>query len=207
MSQQGPDPSEQEARRLLSEELAKPEYNQPESIIERLMRWFQEQLADLLRVLPGSSSLSTLMIVLVVAIAVAAAIFATRRRLRERTLTFTSHGSVLEDDTLSARDYRARADASASAGDWDAVLLDSYRALTVSAGERTLLDDTPSRTAHEVAVQLMPAFPAHADALRSAGEDFDRVRYGDQHSDRQRAEAVRDLDREVLRTRPVSTWA
>lgn len=206
MNHQVPEPSEEEARRLLQDELAKPEYNQPESFVQRVIDWVLEQFSELLRVLPGSSALSTLMIVAVVVIAVAAAIFAARSRLRDSTLALKKSGSVFEDEKLGASDYRDRAAKAAAAGDWDAVLLDSYRALTASAGERTLLDDTPSRTAHEVAMQLMPAFPAHAESLRAAGGDFDRVRYGKQHCDRQRAEAVGKLDRDLLRARPESTW-
>ncbi|CAN5510999.1 DUF4129 domain-containing protein [soil metagenome] len=207
MRAQTPDPSEDEARRLLQDELAKPEYNQPENLINRLINWIFEQLAELLRVLPGTSSLSTLLIVFVIVIALAAAVFAARHRLRNRTLTAKPSGTVLEDESLSASDYRARAAQALAAGDWNAVLLDSYRALTASAGERTLLDEAPSRTAHEVSMQLMPRFPAHADALAAAADAFDRVRYGEQDCDADTAEEVRDLDRAVLRARPESTWA
>ncbi|MGB3185955.1 MAG: DUF4129 domain-containing protein [Ornithinimicrobium sp.] len=207
MKAQRPDPSEDEARRLLSEELAKPEYNQPESLINRLISWVLDQIAELLRVLPGSSSLSALLIIGVVAICVAGAFFASRRRLRDQTLRAQSAQSVLEEEGLSARDYRARAAQALAAGDWDAALLDSYRALTASAGERTLLDQTPSRTAHEVSMQLAPAFPTFAQRLSAAADAFDRVRYGEQACDRQAAEEVQELDADVLRARPETAWA
>lgn len=207
MNEPGPDPSEEEARQLLQDELAKPDYNQPESWIERLVDWVFEQLSELLLVLPGSSSLSTLLILGVVAIVVISAVFVLRHRLRESTMSLKNAGSVLDEVNLSAGDYRQRAVQAARGGDWDTVLLDSYRALTASAGERTLLDEAPSRTAHEVSMQLGPAFPTHAEALRTAADDFDRVRYGEQHCTRERAEAVRDLDAAVLATRPESTWA
>ncbi len=191
---------------MLTEELAEPEYNQPESLVNRLISWLSDQIAELLQVLPGSSSLSALLIILVVAILIAGSVFAGRRRLRDRALTARSTQSVLDEEGLSANDYRARAAQAITAGEWDTALLDSYRALTASAGERTLLDETPSRTAHEVSMQLGPAFPTFAQRLGAAADAFDRVRYGEQACDRRDAEEVQDLDSRVLRARPETTW-
>ncbi|MGB7448897.1 MAG: DUF4129 domain-containing protein [Ornithinimicrobium sp.] len=199
-------PGEQEGRRLLTEELSKPEYNRPEDFIARLRDWLFEQLDNVLQVLPGSSGLSAILVAVVVAIAVAVAVYALRRRLRTSALTQGTGGSVLEGAHLRARDYRARAQEAARVGDWDTVLLDSYRALTASAGERTVLDDAPTRTAFEVAVGLAPAFPERADDLLQAAAGFDRVRYGEQACTREEASAVRELDQSVLRTRPQTSW-
>ena len=65
-----------------------------------------------------------------------------------------------------------------SDGDAETAVLEAYRALARSAVERTLLDDLPGRTAHEVAVALAPVFPASAASLALAADTFDAVRYG-----------------------------
>lgn len=200
------EPNADEARDLLIQELSKPEYNQPENLFQRIQQWIMEQLNSMLNVLPGSGSLSTLLIVLVLVIAFAAAAFAFRQRLRDRGLSTPEGQGVLEGENLSAKDYRARAEKAVAAEDWDTVLLDSYRALTASAGERTLLDDAPTRTAYEVAASLALTFPDHGEDLRRAAEAFDRVRYGRRPCRRPDAEEVRDLDRIVERARPVAAW-
>jgi hypothetical protein len=196
-------PSEQESRRLLSEELSKPEYNRPDDLFNRALEWLFEQLGDLLEVLPGTGGLSAVLIGSVVAVAVAASLFAARGRLRSSALKAGSSGAVLEEAHLRAHDYRERAERARTARDWNAVLLDSYRALTASAGERTLLDDTAARTAHEVAASLSPVFPGYAQALFNAAAGFDRVRYGQLDCDEQDALAVAELDRSLMQTRPV----
>ncbi|MGB3828252.1 MAG: DUF4129 domain-containing protein [Ornithinimicrobium sp.] len=200
-------PDRDQAREMLIQELSKPEYNRRENLLVRLGRWLIEQLNELLTVLPGSGSLSALVIILVVAIVVAAAVFAFRQRLRDRALAAPAAHAVLGADNLGAQDYRDRAQRAAKAGQWDAVLLDSYRALTASAGERTLLDDAPTRTAHEVAATLATTFPDHHDALRACADAFDRVRYGLQSCTQAEAERVRDLDLALGRARPVAAWA
>lgn len=199
-------PDADEARDLLVRELAKPEYNQPEGLLQRISQWIVEQLNSMLNVLPGSGSLSTLLIILVVVIVLAAAAFAFRQRLRDRGLGTAGDSTVLEDENLSAKDYRLRADRAAAAQDWDTVLLDSYRALTASAGQRTLLDNAPTRTAHEVAATLAVTFPDHNDELLAAADAFDRVRYGRKPCQRPDAERVRELDLSVEHARPDAAW-
>ncbi len=196
-----------EARDLLNQELAKPEYNQRENPLVRFAAWLMEQLNNLLNVLPGSGSLSSVLIIVVVLIVVSAVIFASRQRLRDRALSVKAARSVLGEENLSAGQFRSRADSSAARGDWDAALLDYYRALTAGAGERTLLDDAPTRTAHEVAGTLATTFPDHGQALRWSADAFDRVRYGQQSCTQAEAERVRDLDGTVQKARPVAAWS
>ncbi len=201
------DPDRGEARDLLIQELAKPEYNQRENPLVRLANWLTEQLNNLLNVLPGSSSLSSVLVVLVVLLVVSVLVFASRQLLRDRTLSAASAGAVLGAENLSAQEFRARADHCGALGDWDGALLDYYRALTAGAGERTLLDDAPTRTAHEVAGTLATTFPDHGQDLRWSADAFDRVRYGQQSCSRDEAERVRDLDRVVQKARPVAAWS
>lgn len=201
------DPDADEARDLLQRELSKPEYNAPENWIQRIVDWVFEQLNNLLNVVPGSGWLSGLLVVLVLAIVMVAIVFATRYRLRARGLRGAPAAAVLDDATRTAADYRTRARRAAEASDWDSCLLDSYRALTASAGERTLLDNAPTRTAHEVADRLAIPFVERADDLRWAADAFDRVRYGEISCEKAEAERVRDLERSIQRATPAAAWS
>ena len=71
------------------------------------------------------------------------------------------------------------------------------------AVERALTEDRPGRTAHEVALELAPVFPAEAAALAEAADAFDAVRYGGLGATADRAARVRQLESRIARARPV----
>lgn len=196
------DPDRDPARELLRTELAHPEYNRPESFVVRAVNWLFERLGRVIDVLPGSQGLSVLLLVIVLVLVGLAIFFAVRGTRRSGRLTDRATGPVLAETGLTAADYRARAERAARAGDWDAVLLDSYRAIAAGTDERTLLDDAPGTTAHEIAVGLRQPFPQHSEPLLAAADAFDAVCYGDEHATREQAEQVRDLDRTLDRTKP-----
>ncbi|WP_114905466.1 DUF4129 domain-containing protein [Ornithinimicrobium murale] len=196
------DPDRDEARELLQRELSGADYNRPESFIARALNWLMERLSGLIEIIPGSTGLSTLLLGVVIALVVVAVFFAIRGTRRSRRLTTRDTGPVLAEAGLSAEDYRARAAASARAGDWDAVLLDSYRAIAAATDERALLDELPGTTAHEIAVALRQPFPDRASDLLTAADAFDAVCYGGRTAQQVQAERVRELDRTLARTRP-----
>ena len=103
----------------------------------------------------------------------------------------------------TAAEHRTAATRALAAGDADTALLEAYRAIARSAIERTLLDDLPGRTPHEVAVELGPAFPASAAALATAADAFDAVRYGRRAARPESARDVIALDSTLAATRPV----
>lgn len=197
------DPDADTATRLLEEELRRAEYNQPEPLIPRIVDWFARLINDLLQVVPGSTRLAQIILIIIAALGILALAYAIRGRFRSAQLRQKkSTGAVLEDLTLTAADYRARAQAAMRVGDWDGVLTDSYRAIAASADERVLLDDVPGRTAHEIAIALAPIFPGHAGPLAQAADGFDAVRYGDRHASQPQARAVLDLESTLRSTRP-----
>lgn len=196
------DPDRDEARRLLERELTGAEYNRPESFLVKGLNWILERIGGLIEFLPGSNGLSTLLLGVVLGVVAVALVFAVRGTRRSRRLTESDAGAVLTEAGLSAEDYRSRAAAAARRGDWDAVLLDSYRAIAAATDERALLDELPGTTAHEIALGLRLPFPDRAEDLLRAADGFDAVCYGDRHATREQAEAVRELDRVLARTRP-----
>lgn len=203
----GLDPDRDQARQWLEGELSKPDYNRAEPLVRQLLDWLLGRLDQLFALLPGSTSLGWVLLALVVATLLVVALFAVRGRRRHGILAQRAPGAVLEDPSLNAADYRRRAGQAAAAGDWEAVLLDSYRALTAEAAERTLIDDAPALTAHEVQLHLGAFFPAHLDSLRAAARAFDLVRYGDGVATPEAAGQVRDLDVLLSRSRPLAAAA
>lgn len=196
------DPSADQARRWLRDELAKSQYHQADSLLQRVSDWLVQLWHRLTEpVLSGGSTLSTLaLVVLIVLIGVLLGWIATRVR-REPQRGARPDG-VLDDPTLMTGDYRRRAAEALLGGRFEDALLDSFRAIAASAGERTLLDEAPGRTAHEVSADLAPSFPAHAAALARSADTFDTIRYGGQRATRAQAEAMQQLDHGLARTTP-----
>jgi len=196
------DPDRDQARDWLEHELSGPGYNRAEPLVRRALDWLLDRLDQLLSLVPGSQSLGWLLVLAVLLVVAVVAVFAVRGRRRNGALSQGGTGSVLEDPSLSAADYRSRADRAAQTGDWDTVLLDSYRALAADGVKRTLLDHAAALTAHEVGADLGRSFPAQQTELLGAADLFDLVRYGKGSSTEQEASRVRDLDRTLSRTRP-----
>ena len=195
------DPSSPEAQQWVHDELANGQYLTEPSWWQRFVEWLMEHLGG------GSGWFglpSAWTVVLVVAVLLGVVALVVLRVVRPEAVTRrrASATAPLDDEGLSAADYRRRARESTDRGDWDAVLLDGYRAIAASAVERTLLSELPGRTAHEVSIALAPVFPVHADALASAASSFDDVRYGHRRTTKAQAMATTELDTELLRTRP-----
>lgn len=197
------DPDRDEARQLLENELRHPDYHRAEPIIPRIINWILERLESLIQFLPGSSGFAQIALAVVVVLVIGAIGYALLgRRRQSRLRAARPDGSVFDDPSITAAQYRARAEAAMHDGNWSAALLDHYRAIAASADERVLLDEAPGRTAHEIAVALGPTFPRHSAAIRSAADLFDEVRYGDHHASRAEADGVGDLDEALESARP-----
>lgn len=194
------DPSTDQARDWLRSVLDTPPY-QHSDLIARVARW----ILHLISGAPTGSAAVTPPIVpsLVLAVIVIAVLAVVLPRIRrERRIRAHRRHAVL-DDATSAADYRRGARAALDRGDFDGALLDAFRAIARSAGDRTLLDDAPARTAHEVGQALAMPFPGYADRVTSLAATFDAVCYGDQHADQAAARGALALDAELGRTRPI----
>lgn len=197
------DPDRDEARRLLTEELESGDYRLQEPWLTRAWRWFTDRLPDLPDLGPLPPWSTWVVLGLVLGAVVAVLLYASRDRWRAgRLAPGATVGPVLDGLHRTAADYRTSAHAALAAGRLDDAVLDGYRALAAGAVERTLLDDRPGRTAHEVAQELSPVFAAHAEDLRRAGDAFDLVRYGDHRAGTGQARAVLDLDEQLRQARP-----
>ena len=194
------DPSSDEARRWLEEELAKGVYNPQPGLLERFLEW----LDRLTSASPAGGAPAVLLpVVIVVVVAVLALVLVTVLR-REVRRSGAGSGRVLDVPDIDAATLRARARAAAERRDWDGAVLDGVRAVARSGVERVVLDDAPGRTAHEVALALATTFPSESQALLRAADAFDAVRYGHRRASQEQALDVLALDERLAGTRPAT---
>lgn len=197
-----PDPGQ--ARDWVRAELAKHEY-QP-SLLERVTRWLFDKLDAVLRAAGGLGHLSAPVAAIALIILVVGAAFVLAR-LRPTLNREQNSGPVRPEVRVSASEHRRLAEQALLAEQYDEVVVEAMRALTVGLVERAVLDDVPAATAREVAQDASAAFPALASSLHTAAELFDAVRYGDRHADRDAAGALLVLEETVRLTRPVEAAA
>jgi hypothetical protein len=196
------DPDAETARRWAREELADPIYHQGQNLLGRLLEW----LADLLETfrvgiagVDGRAAAVLLGVVLLVAILVVLLVAGPVRRARRlRTST-----EVFVDDTRTAAEMRAAADAAALAGRWHEAVVERFRAILRSLEERAVLDDRPGWTADEATREAGAVLPTCAEDLRRASRLFDDVHYGDARADADDDAWLRGVDAAVQQARPV----
>jgi hypothetical protein len=197
------DPTPPEGRDWLTEELQGPDYQS--SWLESAIRALVEQLRDLF---DGADQLlnnvlSPVITVLVALLVIGLMAWAIPRVRRESVAR--PDGAVIEDPRTTSRMYRDLAAEALREGRYDDAVLNGFRAIAKDTSDRTLLDDAPGRTAHEVSLALAPRFPDHAHGLARAADLFDSVRYGHRRSTQEQALYVQQLDMELVRSRPALT--
>ncbi|WP_406831922.1 DUF4129 domain-containing protein [Pedococcus sp. KACC 23699] len=198
------EPGNDEARRWLRDELAKPAYRDTRDPLQRAMDAIGRWLSDLLNGMHGPSNPLPTAVAVLVTLALVALVVHTLRFVR-RTRRGPGEGAsaVLGDERLTAAQYRTRAEQALDDGRYADCVLDALRAVAAGAVERTLLEDVPSLTAHEIATRLESPFPGQAQDLRAAANRFDAVAYGGQEATRSDAERLLALDRTIATARPV----
>ena len=185
----------QEAREAAEAELAKPVYHPVPDLLDRLWRWLVEHF-DPTSAIPGIPPLLSGLIVLLVLVTCVVLLVVLLRRFR---LVGRSRRAArrLFDDERDARALARAADAAAERGDWDAAVVERFRAIIRSLDERGLIEDYPGMTAHEAAVLGSSALEALGEELTRAAALFDAVRYGEVVSTEEQDAWMRDLARRV----------
>lgn len=197
----GLDPQPGPARELLRRELAKGRYAGGATVLDRVLDWVTRHWRELNdSANHGASTLSTALTA-VLAVAVIALLAYVLPRVRHERRA-DGPGAVLEDPTLTAQDYRARATAALGDGRYDVAVVEGFRAIARAMTDRTLLAGGAGQTAHEMGASLAAAFRSHAVELSAAADLFDAVRYGHASAGHEQAEAVLTLDADLAGARP-----
>lgn len=197
------EPGADDARRLLIDELSRPEYQAAQPT------WFDrlsQSVFEWLGALGGGGGeqgwvVALLVGALLVGLIVLAVVLAGAPRRRGRSRL----GGALfgEPERRSPAALRRSAQAAAAAGEWALAVTERFRAIALDLDARTLVRLQPGTTAHGMAEQAAAAFAEHAVALAAAAERFDAVRYLDDEADRADYESLTALDAALRQARPV----
>ncbi|NBM17867.1 DUF4129 domain-containing protein [Streptomyces sp. GC420] len=191
------------AREAAERELTKPMYHENDpSLFQRALDRFWEWVGELFGAASGAApggGVGLLVIALVAALLVAVLWW---RLGAPRRAPGSAGGTLFEDRPRSAAEHRNAAEGHAAQQRWNEAVQERMRAIVRSLEERALLDDRPGRTADEAAAEAGRPLPGHADRLRAAARTFDDVTYGGRTADEAAYHRLRELDRDVERTRP-----
>lgn len=193
------DPSPDDARSWLQRELLHPEYHQ-QNALERLLTWLERQVDRGLAVAEQTPPLSTFAAMLIFLLLLGGLVWLVSRA-RASGRTRKPGGPVLDEETVSAAELRARAEAALADGRPEDALVDGFRALAVRQIERGRLDDSPGTTAHEVAIALASEFPPLGERVEDSARLFDLVLYGDGPATPEQARGVLALDDDLVGVR------
>jgi hypothetical protein len=174
------DPDANTAREWAREELAKHEYQGGTGTnwLQRFFDWISNLISSLGNGFGGAwGGWGFVVAVIVVAGVIVLAVWLLVGPLR-RSRGRGGDDEELGDPTLSADQLRENAQAAARAGDWNAAVIDAYRALIRSLAQRDAIDAPPGMTAFEAALAASASMPAIASGVTADADVFDAVRYG-----------------------------
>ena len=199
------DPGNEEARRWLEDELSSAVYREHNDPIQRLLDAIERFIDALLRADPSTAgALPSVVAGAVTAVVVALLLLSLRYVRRDGRHVGADAAAVLGGERLTASRFRERSALALREGRYAAAVVAAMRAIAQGASERTLLDEAPSLTAHEIALRLREPFPDHGDDLHWAADLFDEVAYGRHEPARAHAERIVALDTALAAARPAT---
>jgi hypothetical protein len=198
------DPGNAEAAAWLRAELAKAAYRDTRDPLQRALDAIADWFFRLLSGVEGPTrALPTFVAGIAAVVVVALVAYLLRFVRRTPRRRGGEPDSPLGGERLTAAELRTRAQRAFDEARYAACLLDALRAIARGCVERTLLEDSPSLTAHEIAERLTDVFPGQADELRWAATRFDAVAYGGADATRHDAERLMRVEAAVREARPV----
>jgi hypothetical protein len=200
------DPTAQQARQQLLDELAKPGYAQARPTLwDDFITWLQKFLDGLQpKGNPAGGGLDIapafIILILLAALVVAFLVFGVPRLNRRSKAVGALFGDDDERDSVTLRRAAERA---AASGDFATAIAEAFRSIARGLSERSVLATFPGTTAHGFAQQAAASFPASGDGLRAAADSFDGVRYLDAPGTEEEWIAIADLERRLRSAKPL----
>jgi hypothetical protein len=184
-------PSGDEGRRLLRDELVRGEYHR--HLLQRILGWLWRRLEGGVGAASGTNGVTAFVTMLIGAVLLVGLVVLLSRVRRDRRQRAAVQ-AVLPDDRPSAAELRQRAEAALVDGRYADAVTDGFRALAVRQVERGRLHDQPGATAHEVAASLATSYPSHGVRVGRTADLFDATLYGDHPAGHDDATGVLELD-------------
>jgi len=185
-------PSGDEGRRLLRDELLHSEYHR-QHVLQRLLDWIWRRLEGGVGAATGTSWVATVVTMLVAAVLLVGLVVLLSRVRRDRRRR-EGAAAVLTDGRPSASELRRRAESALAEGRHAEAVVEAFRTLAVRQVERGRLADQPGTTAHEVAATLATAYPDQSYLVGRSADLFDATFYGDRPASHEDATALLALD-------------
>ncbi|WP_236795913.1 DUF4129 domain-containing protein [Amycolatopsis sp. GM8] len=190
------------AQHAAQAELAKPEYHAADpSLAGRMLNWLAHRLSDLFDAASKAVPGGVLGLVVLLAVLVLIAVVV-RLRVGKLARNARVPGTVFEDRTRTAADYRQAAESAFAAGEFAPAVRDRFRAIVRGLEEREVLEALSGRTADEAARAAGARLPGSRDELAVAARLFDDVHYGDRPATAEDYRRLAALDEQVSRERP-----
>ena len=171
-----------EARRRAVSELLDPVYAQARPPLwQRAVEWVLARLGDVIAaVTGGGGGLVWLLVLAAVLVLIVVVVLRRTGGLRRSARADQPH---VVGATRSADAHRRLASAAAARGDWDAAVLERFRAVVRTLEERGVVDERPGRTADETAREVAGLHPDSHTTFAGAASTFDDVVYGSYRAD------------------------
>jgi hypothetical protein len=185
-------PSGDEGRRLLRDELLHDEYHR-QDVLQRILDWISRRLQGGVGAASGSSW-ATALVTMVVAVLLLVGLAFLLSRIRRDRRRRERAAAILTSDRPTAVELRRRAETALADGRHTDAVVDAFRALAVRQVERGTLADQPNTTAHEVASTLSTAYPDHRERVGRGADLFDATYYGDHPAGPEDVVALLSLD-------------
>ncbi|WZH54218.1 MAG: DUF4129 domain-containing protein [Nocardioides alkalitolerans] len=196
------EPTPEEARDALREELLRPEYRESD-LLQRIRDWLAERFTGPTRT-PDAGGFAVAQsiaswVVLIVLVLVLAWLISRARWSRSEHVA--RRRSLFGEEVVSAADLRRRAERALAEGRYADAVVDGYRALALRQIEVGVIEDVPGATAGEVARALAAELPARGAEVLAVAHLFDEVMYGERPADADRARGVLALDDDLAGVR------
>ncbi|GAA3117387.1 DUF4129 domain-containing protein [Planomonospora alba] len=188
------------AREAAARELARPVYPK-ESWWDRLSDAVREWLTDLFDSVSGLPGgwFSVVLVVLVLLLVALPVLSVARRATRTRA---GRTGELFGAVARSAAEHRAEAERHAAGQRWAEAIRERLRAIARDLEERAVVEESPGRTADELAAEAGRALPGLAGELARAARLFDDVTYGGLPGSPEGYRSMAELDDRLRETRP-----
>lgn len=184
-------PDQDEARRLLEEELARPEYSPELNPVTRFIRdildWITGAFGEEARSLPLEYVLLGGTTIIVALVALTVALNPVRLSSRKQST------ALFEDTSLTLSQVHDHYLVARKEGDLSASVIWGFRLLVLSLDADGTIHDSPGLTAREAATIAGKVRPDLAPALEATAEVFNDVRYGDLPATTDHVEAIETL--------------
>lgn len=179
-----PEPAPDDIRDRADEVMARAEFSNSESILDRAQRWLSEVIADVFNALSGGGAGSVVGWLILISLAAGLVFLLVRLQptlgrggLRSASTVVRTAGPVAAEHRAAA-DWRNEADLLTAQGEYDGALRARYRALLADLIEAGLLDDVAGRTPGEYRREFAGTVPGSADRFGAATDQFEIVWYG-----------------------------